>query len=101
MRGLGAIAGAALLAVSAIPQNRIYGAENIRRHLQRQKRDARGASGSLAGLPHKHEREIARRLRQAERDGTRQRDRYLSLFSPEQSPPEYVGLSRRGRLLFA
>lgn len=46
---------------------RIYGAANIKRHLQRQKRTW-GATGSLAGQPHEHKREIARRLRQAERD---------------------------------
>lgn len=65
---------AAALASSAASTARIFGAENIRRHLQRQKRDHTSASGSIAtgnrwGGPHEHHREIARRQRQAARHG--------------------------------
>lgn len=50
--------------------SRTFGFDNIRRALQRQKRDhARDAENSIAtgnrhGGPHEHKREIARRLRQ-------------------------------------
>lgn len=76
---------------------RIYGYENIRRHLQRQKREARGGNGSLAGRPHNHEREIARRLRQQARDAERRRDRCIACNGFGEHGQ--VGLSRRGRVL--
>lgn len=59
------------LAAALAPRQRVYGFENIRRHLQQKKRDhARGAETSIAtgnrhGGPHLHQREIARRRRQA------------------------------------
>lgn len=104
MRALGAtIVGAALTAASAAPTGKIYGARNIKRHLQRQKRDYVVEHG-LGGYVHDDKREIARRLRQAERDA---RNRALRWFAsqgipmrpPGAEPTRYtaVGLSRRGR----
>jgi hypothetical protein len=81
---------------------RIYGAANIKRHLQRQKRTW-GATGSLAGQPHEHKREIARRLRQQARNVERQRARVHARI--EQSRGSWmpssgvVGISRRGRFM--
>ena len=70
---LTASAAAALVAIARGREGRIFGAENIRRHIQQQPRFyARGASNSIAKLnrhtkmPHEHKREIARRRRQAE-----------------------------------
>lgn len=80
-------------------ERRIFGYENIRRHLQRQKRTW-GASGSLAGHPHEHKREIARRLRQQARDAERQAARVTHgdlTFMPEGC----TGISRRGRFVVA
>lgn len=57
--------------------------------------------------PHQGEREIARRLRQAERNAERQAARLDSLGNPAQAPVDVrdrrylVGISRRGRYLFA
>lgn len=45
---------------------KIYGAENIRRTLQRQKRDHTASSGSIAPDQHRNDRAIARRRRQEE-----------------------------------
>lgn len=71
---LAASAHAALERRSAALSNRIFGFDNIRDYLRRQKRDhARGANNSIAqrnrwtGNPHEHRREIARNLRRAER----------------------------------
>ena len=64
---------AALQAASHGRQHKIYGFENIRRHLQSKKRIYGDASGSIAtcnrhtGQPHEHQREAARRLRQMAR----------------------------------
>jgi len=70
------IAGIVLAAASAVATgepspNRIYGADNIKRHLQRKKSAyERGAETSIAqvnrhtGKPHEHKREAARRVRQ-------------------------------------
>lgn len=61
---------AALSARSAMIERRIFGAENIERHIRMQKRSHdRGAGTSIAtmnrhGGPHKHTRESARRVRQ-------------------------------------
>jgi hypothetical protein len=64
-------AAAAALLAAADAGGRIFGFENIQRHLRSQKRDhAKGAAGSIAqanrwtGKPHEHRREIARRARQ-------------------------------------
>jgi hypothetical protein len=75
MRSLSILAGAssmmaALAARSAMLERRIFGAENIERHLRRQKASyARGVDTSIAtmsrhGGPHMHARESARRIRQ-------------------------------------
>lgn len=94
---LAGVAGVALAALvgSAAPTGRIYGYDNIKRHLQRQKRTW-GASGSLAGQPHEHKREIARRLRQQARDAERQRARQVAKNGPD-SP--FPGISRRGNFV--
>lgn len=67
-------AAAASLLAAADAGSRIFGFNNIQRHLQSQKRDrAKGAAGSIAqanrwtGRPHEHQREIARRARQSAR----------------------------------
>jgi hypothetical protein len=64
-----ALAGAALAAVAvAQSETKIYGAETIKRHIQKQKPDyARGASGSIADQPHENNRQAARLARQAAR----------------------------------
>ena len=78
MKGKGIFAASAALAASmavTMPAAvaRIFGYENIRRHLQRQKRDHGASTNSIAkvnrwtGQPHEHRREIARRARQAAR----------------------------------
>lgn len=54
--------------------------------------------GSLAGLPHLHAREIARRVRQGERNARRQLER-LPAGQGELLAGSYWGLSRRGRLV--
>lgn len=65
---------AALSATGQIATRKIYGAENIKRHLQRKKSVyARDAETSIAqgnrhtGRPHEHKREAARRMRQMAR----------------------------------
>jgi len=63
--------------------------------------------GSLAGHSHEHNREIDRRLRQQSRDAERQGARLACLGKPTQAPVDIrdrrflVGISRRGRYLFA
>ena len=102
---LAGVAGVALaaLAGSAAPTGRIYGYDNIKRHLQRQKRTW-GATGSLAGQPHEHKREIARRLRQADRDRRNQAHRWFcrhAMDAPrgDAAAVETGRISRRGRYL--
>jgi hypothetical protein len=66
---------AATAAAAATTAGRIYGAENIERHIQRFGRRADHAfkarcsiaTGNRHGGPHLHQREIARRLRQEAR----------------------------------
>jgi hypothetical protein len=88
---------------------KIYGAENIKRHLQRQKRGYRSSGGSLAPYSHLGEREIARRLRQEASNRERQAARFygigprdLGVFDSEtQTSRAVLGMSRRGRLVLA
>lgn len=64
---------AAMALLAAGTSSRIFGASNIERYLQRQKRDhMRGAEGSIAtgnrwGGPHLHTQEIARNRRRTAR----------------------------------
>ena len=69
-----ALMSTSLGAVASIPRTRIYGAENIKRHLQQKKsfhaRDAHTSIASInrhTGRPHEHKREAQRRLRQMAR----------------------------------
>lgn len=100
-----ALAGAAGIALAAVglaaqPQGRLFGHGNIKRYLQRQKRDW-GRTGSISGRGHGDERARARRIRQAVRSEVVQRERGerggvacgVTLFGT------VVGLSRRGRLV--
>jgi hypothetical protein len=66
--------GTLMAGVASMMANRIYGAENIARHIRdygHTRSHARIARTSIAtanrwtGKPHEHKREIARRLRQA------------------------------------
>jgi hypothetical protein len=108
MRGHFLGAGLAAVAAASAPlAGRIYGYENIRRHLQRQKPNHSRAAGSIAGLPHKHEREIARRLRQETRNKERQRARF-TLLHPRvmaeircDAKGTETGISRRNRFVVA
>lgn len=93
--GLAAMA-AALSFKNRQMESRLFGAHNIRAHIQRQKR-IYGTSTSLAGRPHKDEREIARRLRQQKRDAERREARALMLVAQRRWPQNAVGVSRRGR----
>ncbi len=103
---LHAAAGLGLLAVSAADAARsardaahtmrIYGATNIKRHLQQQKRDYR-TGGSLAGLPHTHAGEVARRQRQAERIAVNRAARFAASQWGRNGHTDVDGLSRRGR----
>jgi hypothetical protein len=102
MRGLASIAAAGLgvalaAAPNAAPAGRIYGAENIKRHLQQHGR-SRQQGNSPAGYAHANTREMARRVRQAERNAERRLERYLAAgYSIHPLPDgEQVGLSRRG-----
>lgn len=100
IRGV-ALASALLAGAGAQTTQRIYGADNIKRHLQRQKRDhGGGASGSLAGHGN-GAREIARRLRQAERNAERRAERATTALMrfgrALVDPVGEHGLSRRGR----
>lgn len=66
--GLEGVAAAALEVKAAGAPVRIYGAANIKRHIQQQKPDyAQRAKGSMADQPHEHSREIARNLRKKAR----------------------------------
>ena len=97
---LAGVAGVALaaLAGSAAPTGRIYGYENIKRHLQRQKRTYSSGGGSPAGYAHEHKREIARRLRQQARIAERQAERLdASIYGKAMRNNGVVGLTRRGR----
>ena len=92
--------GVALAAAPNVaPQGRIYGHDNIKRHVQKWGR-SRQQGNSPAGYSHEHKREIARRLRQAERDRAKREARMLATFAylPASKRPEQVdtGLSRRG-----
>jgi hypothetical protein len=67
---MSAAAGIALAAAAQLRSGKIYGYENIRRHLQTHKPDHARGGNSIAklnrhtGQPHEHKREIQRRLRQ-------------------------------------
>lgn len=69
MKAINLIAGMAMASLGIAPQSKVYGAENIKRTLQRQGRSRQVGSfdpriNRWTGEPHKHEREIARRARQ-------------------------------------
>lgn len=100
MRGnpvLGLAAASLGVALSAAPggapQGRVYGHENIKRQLQKWGRSRRRGN-SPAGYSHDHKREIARRLRQAERD----RENRLARAEQEATRNGF-GRSRRGLLV--
>ena len=93
MRSLLGAARVALGLAAAAPQSRIYGAENIRRHIQKHGR-SRQKGASLADKPHEHKREIARRKRQAERVRA---NRQARVVAARIQPPAGFGLSRRGK----
>lgn len=85
----------ALAAIAAGQASKLYGYENIRRHLQRQgKRYGRNTSRYM---PHQGEQEIARRLRQAERVAVNRRERCVRVNGFGEHGQ--VGLSRRGYVL--
>lgn len=89
--------GAALAAMQAAPMARIYGAENIRRHIQKHGR-SRQIGHSIADQPHEHKREIARRKRQAERIDANRHERAVRASRPYGPyPAPNKGLTRSGR----
>lgn len=96
------LAGLGLGVAAAAPAARIYGAENIKRHIQRHGRSTQ-VGNSLAEYRHENTREMARRVRQAERDRERQAarayadERRRGIFRQPASDPPQSGLSRRGR----
>ena len=101
---LGAAAGAAATATRGLG-NALVGLAPTRRehHMGRTRYPLGYRPGrSIADQPHEHKRAIARRLRQAERNAERQRERYLAQFHPSRrdAAPENVGQSRRGGLVF-
>lgn len=103
LAGVAGVAPAAL-AGSAAPTGRIYGYENIKRHLQRQKRAYGSGGGSLAGYAHEHKREIARRLRQQARIAERQAERLEARGGGQPitiKAGSVIGLTRRGRFVVA
>lgn len=104
--GLGAISLALAAASSATPVRKIYGADNIKRHLQKHGRSRRGSGGSLAPYRHNDTREIERRGRQEARNAERQAVRFygvgprdLGVVNDDGSTQMVAGMSRRGRLL--
>lgn len=80
MRGVLSVAGAALGLAAVAPQARLYGAESIDRYLRQHGR-SRQVGNSIADQPHEHKREIARRLRQAERVRENRKARYVAAWS--------------------
>lgn len=66
-KALASVAASALAGKAAGAPARIYGANNIKRHLETQKPSYVKATNSLAGQPHEGTREAQRRLRQEER----------------------------------
>lgn len=97
-RGTASLAGAVLgaaLAGAGGPQARLYGADNIARYIRKHGRSWQ-VGHSVAGLPHEHKREIARRLRQAERNRERREER---VALAQVKTPAGFGLSRRGRVV--
>jgi hypothetical protein len=91
---------AAGVGLTQAPVARVYGAGPIKRMLQRHGRSQRGRDGTYT--PHNGEREIARRLRQAERDAERQIACVGDFvkWGVNPLPPGATGLSRRGRWLY-
>jgi hypothetical protein len=83
---------AAMMALQAVGgPTKIYGYNNIKAHLQRQKPYYGRRSGSRADQYHDCAGEIARRLRQQARDRLRQQERHPMGVN--------CGLSRRGKLV--
>jgi hypothetical protein len=64
------------------------------------KRSYRPGGNSIAGKPHKHEREIARRLRQQDRIAANRADRLARSQWGRNGHDEFSGLSRSGKTLF-
>lgn len=72
MKNLLSQAAASALAMAGAGPNRIFGAAAIECYIDRNStRRFRHATGSIAGQPHEHKREIARRQRQAARKAAR------------------------------
>lgn len=92
-------------ALASGPQARLYGSGPIERHLRQYGRSRQGGH-SIADQPHEDTREIARRLRQAERNAERRLARAKTAVAhlprgkvvalDDDSGAEF-GLSRRGR----
>lgn len=101
MRALAGIAGAALgVALASGPQARLYGSGPIERHLRQYGR-SRQSGHSIADQPHEHKREIARRLRQAERIDANRHARAVRAskahpYGGLPYPAPNVGLTRTG-----
>jgi len=94
---------AAAAAAPSLETRKIYGAENIKRYLQRRKPSYGSGSGANR-WPANGEREIARRLRQQARDAERQQSRAEARGAYDRvhrSGQIVLGISRRGRYLFA
>lgn len=102
------LAGAAGIALAAVgmaaqPQGRVFGYGNIKRHLQRQKRDW-GHTGSISGHGHDDHMAMVRRTTQAARNEARQRERAERLgiaVGANLLGEVVVGVSRRGRYVLA
>lgn len=76
-------------------------ANNIHRQSWRGARRSYSRGGnSIAGRPHKHEREIARRLRQQERIDANRAARLARSQWGRNGHQEFSGLSRTGKTLF-
>jgi len=104
MRGksiMPALALAVASAAGAQPTSRVYGHDNIKRHLQKWGR-SRQQGNSPASYDHEHAREKARHLRQAARDRKNQQHRWFCANGnkPTGEHVEVPGrLSRRGRVM--